>query len=106
MEGIYLGEPPAHIKNWIIEHHSRDSLDKPLRFTAAEADASVCLNRVLNYSINNTTENSDDTKLINLQYSLNGGAWSEYTLGTDVSLDENDYVELKALGSNDTITKA
>ena len=106
MEGIYLGEPPAHIKDWIIEHHSRDGLDKPLRFTSIEASASVCLNRVLNYSINNTTENSDDTKMINLQYSLNGGAWSKYTLGTAVNLDENDYVEFKALGSNETISKA
>ena len=81
-------------------------MDKPLRFTAAEAGASVCLNRVLNYSINNTTENSDDTKLINLQYSLNGGTWSKYTFGTAVNLDENDYVEFKAFGSNDRISKA
>ena len=66
MEGIYLGEPPAHIKDWIITHHSGGSLDKPLRFTAAEAGASVCLNRMLNYKIDNTTEDSDNNKLINL----------------------------------------
>ena len=106
MEGIYLGEPPAHIKDWIITHHSGDSTDKPLRFTSVEAGASVCLNRMLNSSIDNTTENSDTTKLINLQCSLNGGAWSKYTLGTAVNLDENDYVEFKALGSNDRISKS
>ena len=77
-----------------------------MRFTAAEPGASICLNRKLNSSINNTTENSDTTKLINLQYSLNGGAWSKYTLGTTVNLDENGYVEFKALGSNDTISKS
>lgn len=80
-------------------------LDKPLRFTAAEAGASVCLNRKLNYVVDNTTEDSADTKLINLQYSLNGGSWSKYTLGTAISLDENCYVEFKALGSNETISK-
>ena len=77
-----------------------------MRFTAAELDASICLNRSLDYSIDNTTEDSSDNKLINLQYSLNGGAWSKYTLGTTVNLDENGYVEFKALGSNDTISKS
>ena len=81
-------------------------LDKPLRFTAAEAGASVCLNRNLNNSIDNTTEDSADKKLINLQYSLNGGSWSKYALGTAVNLDENGYVEFKALGSNETISKS
>ena len=81
-------------------------LDKPLRFTAAEAGASVCLNRMLNDALDNTTEDSADRKLINLQYSLNGGSWSKYTLGTAVNLDENGYVEFKALGSNETISKS
>ena len=61
---------------------------------------------MLSHSIDNTTEDSDDKKLINLQYSLNGGAWDKYTIGTTVNLDENDYVEFKALGSNETISKS
>ena len=81
-------------------------LDKPLRFTAAEAGASVCLNRMLSNKIDNTTEDSADKKLINLQYSLNGGSWSKYTPGTAVNLDENGYVEFKALGNNETVSKS
>lgn len=81
-------------------------LDKPLRFTAAEAGASVCLNRLLEHIINNTMEDSVNTKLITLQYSLNGGAWSKYTLGTTINIDENGYVEFKALGSNKTVSKS
>ena len=60
----------------------------------------MCLNRKLNNNIDNTTEDLADTKLINLQYSLDGGAWGKYTPGTAVNLDENGYVEFKALGSN------
>lgn len=77
-----------------------------MRFTAAEAGASVCLNRILDYETDNTTEDSADKKLINLQYSLNGGSWSKYALGTAVNLDENGYVEFKALGSNETVSKS
>ena len=66
MTEIYLGEPPKRVKDWIIAHHSGDGLDKPLRFTAAEAGASVCLNRMLYDIIDNKTEDSADTKLINL----------------------------------------
>ena len=107
MTEVYLGKPSKRIKDWIIAHHSGgDGLDKPLRFTATEAGASVCLNRNLNNSIDNTTEDSADTKLINLQYSLNGGSWSKYALGTAINLDENGYVEFKALGSNETISKS
>lgn len=46
MVEVYLGEPPKHIKDWIIAHYSGGGLDKPLRLTAAEAGASVCLNRM------------------------------------------------------------
>lgn len=53
----------------------------------------------------NTTEDSAN-KLINLLYSLNGGVWSKYTPGTAVNLDKNDYVEFKANGSNETISKS
>ena len=106
MTEVYLGQPPKHVKDWIIAHHSGYGLDKPLRFTAAEAGVSVCLNRMLYDIIDNTTEDSNDTKLINLQYSLNGGSWSEYTLGMTINLDENSYVEFKALGSNETISKS
>lgn len=107
MTEIYLGEPPKHVKDWIIAHHSGgDGLDKPLRFTAAETGASVCLNRKLTNTIDNTTEDSADKKLINLQYSLNGGSWSKYTLGTVMILAENSHVEFKALGSNETVSKS
>lgn len=106
MTEIYLGEPPEYIKNWMLKHQDGGGLDKPLRFTAAEAGASVCLNRMLSNKIDNTTEDSADKKLINLQYSLNGGSWGKYTLGTAVNLDENGYVEFKALGSNETISKS
>ena len=107
MTEVYLGQPPKRIKDWIIAHHSSgDGLDKLLRFTATEAGASVRMNRMLNWKIDNTTEDSDDTKLINLQYSLNGGSWSKYTIGTTINLDENSYVEFKALGSNETISKS
>ena len=107
MTEIYLGEPPEYIKNWMLQHQNGGGgLDKPLRFTAAEPSASVCLNRKLNYAVDNTTEDSADKKLINLQYSLNGGSWSKYALGTAVNLDENGYVEFKALESNETISKS
>ena len=88
-----------------MEHYSAGGLDKPLRFTAAESGASICLNRMWNISIDNTTEDTSDNKPINLQYSLNGGAWNKYMLGTTVNLDENEYVEFKALGKNETISK-
>lgn len=65
MTEIYLGEPPEYIKNWMLQHQD-GGLDKPLRFTATEAGASVRMNRMLNWKIDNTTEDSDDTKLINL----------------------------------------
>lgn len=113
MTKIYLGYPPEHIKNWILRHQNSGSgLDKPLRFTTAETGASVCLNRWLynevtnEMIIDNTTEDSDDKKLINLQYSLNGGSWSKYTIGTAITLDENKYVEFKAIESNETISKS
>lgn len=77
-----------------------------MRFTAVEDAASICLDRKLSYKTDNTTEDSDDTKLINLQYSLNGADWSKYTLGTSITLDKNSYIEFKALGSNETISKA
>lgn len=99
MTEIYLGEPPEYIKNWMLQHQDVVGLDKPLRFTAAEPDASVCLNRITYGDIDNTSES-----LINLQYSLNGGAWGKYTLGTVINLDENGYVEFKALVSNETIS--
>lgn len=107
MTEIYLGEPPEYIKNWMLQHQDGgEELDKPLRFTAAEAGASVCLNRKLdNDIIDNTSEDYSDRKLINLQYSLNGNAWSKYTLGTVVTLDKNNYVEFKALGNNETISQ-
>lgn len=107
MVEVYLGEPPKHIKDWIIAHYSGGGeLDKPLRFTAAEPGVSVCLNRMLNGTIDNTTEDSADKKLINLQYSLNGGAWSKYAFGMAINIDENSYVEFKALGSNETVSKS
>ena len=94
-----------HIKDWIIAHYSGGGLDKPLRFTAAEAGASVCLNRLIYNNIDNTSEDWEG-KLINLQHSLNGGTWSNYAFGTTVNLDKNGYIEFKALRSNETVSKA
>ena len=37
---------------------------------------------------------------------MNGGSWSKYTIGTTINLDDNSYVEFKALGSNETISKS
>ena len=37
---------------------------------------------------------------------MNGGTWSKYAFGTTVNLDKNGYVEFKALGSNETVSKA
>ena len=44
MTGIYLGEPPKHIKDWIVAHYSEDGLDKPLRFTSCEDGCRLKLN--------------------------------------------------------------
>ena len=43
MTEIYLGNPPEHIKNWIIEH-SKPQLTE-LCFTAEEANSGVKLQK-------------------------------------------------------------
>ena len=40
MTPIFLGEPPPHIKQWIIDHHG-PKLDDPLCFTAVDAGATI-----------------------------------------------------------------
>ena len=42
---IFLGEPPAHIKQWIKNHYG-PKLDEPLCFTAEDAGATIAFNKV------------------------------------------------------------
>ena len=73
---LFLGKPPAHIKQWIIDHYSKPKLTE-LCFTAEEANSSVKL----------TKHGSDAIEGFNgLEYKLNDGNWTSYNIGSTITL--------------------
>ena len=87
MTEIYLGNPPEHIKNWIIAH-SKPQCDA-LCFTAKYNDSTIKLTKV----------GSPDS--INLQTSFDGKSWTPYNVGDIITVpNAGGKVYFKAVGSN------
>ena len=78
MTEIYLGNPPEHVKNWIIAH-SEPIKPKmtPLCFMAEEANSSVELQK----NGSSTIEGFNG-----LEYKLNDGNWTSYNIGSTITL--------------------
>lgn len=68
---IFLGEPPAKIKQFIIDHYT-DWTKVPLHFTAEEAGAKLSF-RVGAGTYETSTTGADDS-------------WTPYTSGTEITL--------------------
>ena len=76
MNSIFLGEPPARIKQWIIEHYTPPTpVLGPLCFTAVGSDMTVKYGNDLNYAGGMREAG------INFQYSTDGKNWTEWVLG-------------------------
>ena len=87
MTKIYLGNPPEHIKQWIIEH-SKPQCDA-LCFTAKYNQATLRLSQL---------GNPDS---INLQTSFDGSSWTPYNVGDVITIPNiGGKVYFKAVGSN------
>ena len=87
MTEIYLGNPPEHIKQWIIEH-SKPQCDA-LCFTAKDNNSTIQLTKV----------GSPDS--INLQTSFDGKSWTPYNVGDIITVpNAGGKVYFKAVGSN------
>ena len=95
---IFLGEPPAHIKQWIIEHYTPPTpAAGPLCFTAEQDGSSVSL-------VHQDYGESDPTPP-NLQYSLNDAEhWTEYEMNQIIPLAKDAKVFFKANGQNERIS--
>ena len=89
MTEIFLGNPPEHIKNWIIAH-SKPQCDA-LCFTAKDNNSTIQLTKV----------GSPDS--INLQTSTNGISWTPYNVGDTITINSGEKVYSKAVGSNYTL---
>ena len=90
MTEIYLGNPPEHIKQWIIEH------SKP------QCDA-LCFTAIYdNQTIQLIKEGSPDS--INLQTSFDGKSWTPYNVGDIITVpNAGGKVYFSAVGSNYTL---
>ena len=87
MTEIYLGNPPEHIKQWIIEH-SKPQCDA-LCFTAKYNDSTIRLTKV---------GNPDS---ISLQTSFDGNSWTPYNVEDVITVPKmGGKVYFKAVGSN------
>ena len=87
MTEIFLGNPPEHIKNWIIAH-SKPQCDA-LCFTAKDNNSTIQLTKV----------GSPDS--INLQTSFDGKSWTPYNVGDTITIPKiGGKVYFKAKGSN------
>ena len=71
---VFLGEPPAHIKQWIIDHPPKPAAE-PLCFTAAGSDMTVKYGNDYNYA------GGMQRAGINFQYSTDGKNWTDWVLG-------------------------
>ena len=79
MTKVYLGNPPEHIRQWIIAH-SEPIKPKmtPLCFTAEEANSTVKLQK----------QGSDAIEGFNgLEYKLNDGNWTSYDIDSTITLE-------------------
>lgn len=85
---IFLGEPPANTKEFIVEHYGPIDMTKvPLHFVAEEAGAEM------NFSIATGT----------YQTSTDGKNWTDYKSGTKITLaNVGDKVYFKAKTTNDS----
>ena len=84
---IFLGNPPEHIKNWIIAH-SKPQCDA-LCFTAKYNQSTIQLTKV---------GKPDD---INLQTSFDGKSWTPYNIGDTITVpNAGGKVYFKAVGQN------
>ena len=87
MIDVYLGNPPEHIKNWIIAH-SKPQCDA-LCFTAKYNQSTIKLTKV---------GNPDS---INLQTSSDGKSWTPYNVGDVITVPKmGGKVYFKAKGPN------
>ena len=95
---IFLGEPPANIKKWIIEHYAPPTpAAGPLCFTAEQDGSSVSL-------VHQDYGESDPTPPT-LQYSLNDAEhWTEYEMNQIIPLAKDAKVFFKANGQNERIS--
>ena len=91
---IFLGEPPANIKQWIIEHYAPPTpVSGPLCFTAEQDGSSVSL-------IGWDNDMSDQIGIFaSLQYSYDNNTWQEWD-GHVINLNADQKVYIKALNSN------
>ena len=92
---LFLGEPPAHIKQWIIDHYSKPKLTE-LCFTAEQANSSVKLQKNGSVSGFNGLEYKKVSATQLLAASSDG--WKPYTIGT---FGENN--ELRGLNVGDKV---
>ena len=93
MTEIYLGNPPEHIKNWIIAH-SKPQCDA-LCFTAKAGQSMLRLSKV----------GSPDN--INLQTSTDGKSWTPYNIEDVITLTNvGDKVYFKAVGQNRSLASS
>ena len=96
---VFLGEPPAHIKQWIIEHYTPPTpVSGQLCFTAEQDGSSVKLEYQDDYGFSDPTPP-------NLQYSLNDAEhWTEYKINQIIRLAKDAKVFFKANGQNERIS--
>ena len=96
---IFLGEPPANIKQWIIEHYAPPTpAAGPLCFTAEQDGSSVSLVYQDDYEFSDPTPPT-------LQYSLNDTEhWTEYEMSQIIPLAKDAKVFFKANGQNERIS--
>ena len=95
---IFLGEPPANIKQWIIEHYAPPTpAAGPLCFTAEQDGSSVSL-------VHQDYGMPDDNPPV-LQYSMNDTEhWTEYKINQIIPLAKDAKVFFKANGQNERIS--
>ena len=73
---VFLGEPPAHIKQWIIEHYTPPTpVVGPLCFEAVGSDMTVKYGNGYDYA------GGMKDAGINFQYSTDGKNWTDWVLG-------------------------
>ena len=86
---IFLGEPPAHIKQWIIEH-SKPQCDA-LCFTAQEANSVVGMTKI------------GLAPDVSLEYSTDGNTWSPFVVGSTTvelaNIDDKVYIRATSKGN-------
>ena len=92
MTKIYIGNPPEHIKQWIIDN-SKPQLTE-LCFTAEAANSSVKLQKQGSAAIEGFN---------GLKYKLNDGDWTSYEIGSTISLaNVGDKVYMRAVAAGNS----